>query len=256
MSKTFVIADIHGGFRALKQCFERSGFDYCADTLICLGDTVDGWCHSKQCIDELLKVKNLIYVKGNHDQFVIDWYEKHDAAEVDVWTAQGGMATIASYGGSSLNIPKEHYELLKEAPVYYIDEKSRLFLHGGFIHSQPVELTDPWVLMWDRGLLKDAYGKSISDPEFRYPKYTEIYVGHTSTYFYDSKVPLNFCNLWAMDTGGGYEGKLTIMDIDTKEYWQSDKVLDLYTLEKKNKDAITFFEYYMKNGGSDLNIWC
>jgi len=31
-----------------------------------------------------------------------------------------------------------------------------------------------------------------------------------------------------MDTGAGWSGKLTIMDIDTNEFWQSDVVKDLY----------------------------
>ena len=30
------------------------------------------------------------------------------------------------------------------------------------------------------------------------------------------------CNVWNLDTGAGYGYKLTIMDIDTKQYWQSD----------------------------------
>ena len=36
------------------------------------------------------------------------------------------------------------------------------------------------------------------------------------------------CNVWDLDTGGGWGGKLTIMDIDSHEYWQSDLVPDLY----------------------------
>ncbi len=33
-------------------------------------------------------------------------------------------------------------------------------------------------------------------------------------------------------TGGGYEGRLTIMDIDTKEFWQSDNMKSLYPNER------------------------
>ena len=34
-----------------------------------------------------------------------------------------------------------------------------------------------------------------------------------------------------MDTGGGFNGKVTAMDIDTKEYFQSDFVKELYPIE-------------------------
>jgi serine/threonine protein phosphatase 1 len=36
------------------------------------------------------------------------------------------------------------------------------------------------------------------------------------------------CNLIDLDTGAGWNGKLIIMDINSKQYWQSDSVLDLY----------------------------
>ena len=36
-------------------------------------------------------------------------------------------------------------------------------------------------------------------------------------------IPIRFNNVYCLDTGGGWDGKLTIMDIDTEEYWQSKK---------------------------------
>ena len=43
---------------------------------------------------------------------------------------------------------------------------------------------------------------------------------------------MNRCNVWNLDTGGGYEGRLTIMDINTKEFWQSDNMKTLYPNER------------------------
>lgn len=37
-SREFVIGDIHGAYRALRQCLTRSDFNYDHDHLICLGD--------------------------------------------------------------------------------------------------------------------------------------------------------------------------------------------------------------------------
>ena len=44
--RTLVLADIHGGHRALLQCFERSSFEYENDQLIFLGDATDVWSQS------------------------------------------------------------------------------------------------------------------------------------------------------------------------------------------------------------------
>lgn len=56
---------------------------------------------------------------------------------------------------------------------------------------------------------------------------SEIYIGHTSTDSF-SDVPIRHRNVWKLDQGGGYEGKLSIIDVDTHEFWQSDKVSSLY----------------------------
>jgi serine/threonine protein phosphatase 1 len=71
--RTFVIGDIHGAYKALLQCFARAGFNYDRDRLIVLGDVCDGYWEVRQCIDELLKVKNFDLVIGNHDLWALDW---------------------------------------------------------------------------------------------------------------------------------------------------------------------------------------
>jgi len=52
--RTFVMGDIHGAYRALVQCLQRSGFDYQYDILIQLGDIVDGHDEVFECVEELL----------------------------------------------------------------------------------------------------------------------------------------------------------------------------------------------------------
>jgi serine/threonine protein phosphatase 1 len=42
MSKRLCMGDIHGNYKALMQCLERSNFNYEEDTLIQLGDVCDG----------------------------------------------------------------------------------------------------------------------------------------------------------------------------------------------------------------------
>jgi serine/threonine protein phosphatase 1 len=39
---------------------------------------------------------------------------------------------------------------------------------------------------------------------------------------FGSEVPLCLNGIWMMDTGAGWGDKLTIMDVDTGEFWQSD----------------------------------
>ena len=45
-------------------------------------------------------------------------------------------------------------------------------------------------------------------------------------------------NVWNIDTGAAFTGKFSIIDINSKEFWQSDLVTALYPDEKgRNEPA-------------------
>ncbi len=221
--KTFVIGDIHGAYKLLMQCFERSGFDYGKDRLIVLGDVCDGYPEVKQCIDELLKINKCEYIIGNHDLWVLDW--ALTGKEERIWLTQGGYSTIKSYAGKKM--PQSHVDLFKNAHPW-LKLQQKLFVHGGFNPFEPIEKQAVEFLVWDRELFYDAREKSVMNPDFRYEGYDEIFIGHTTTQIFGATEPLKMGNVWALDTGAGWFGKLTIMDVDTKEYWQSDFSAKLY----------------------------
>ena len=219
--KKFVIGDIHGAYRALMQCLERSEFDYSKDKLICLGDVSDGWTETVECFEELLKIKNLIYIMGNHDQWLKDWLKKGE--QPDVWLLQGGQNTKDNYLKHPKDIMKKHLEFLSNAAFYYKDGK-RVFVHGGLHPTDKLEETKEQFLLWDRSLFDNRHMESYME---LFSDWKEIYVGHTSVWNVSHK-PIKYNNVWFMDTGGGWEGKVSMMDIDSKEIFQSEKSIELY----------------------------
>ena len=223
--KRFVIGDIHGGHKALMQCLKRCKFDLKKDLLISLGDICVGWPEVNKVVDEFLQIKNLKLILGNHDAWTLRWM-KDDWME-DIWTSQGGLATMESYERDRTRVPETHKRLLASAALF-MEIDNKLFVHGGI--NPGVELTeqDPELLMWDRDLLSDAVRICKKNPDHRYGKWDDIFVGHTTTERYSTLKPVHACNVWAVDTGGGWSGKLTMMDIDSHEYWQSDLVPGLY----------------------------
>ena len=40
--------------------------------------------------------------------------------------------------------------------------------------------------------------------------------------------PINACEVWLMDTGAGWSGVLSMMNVNTKEVFSSDPVPSLY----------------------------
>ncbi len=221
--KIFVLGDIHGAYKALVQCFDRSRFNYEKDRLIVLGDVCDGYPETKQCIDELLKIRHCDYIIGNHDLWALDW-AMHGKKE-DIWLTQGGRNTIASYGIDGM--PQTHIDFLKNAHAW-IELEDKLFVHGGFDPKKPIANQSLQTLVWDRDLIGEAWKKYLTAEDYRYTDFAEIYLGHTTTQLFHSLKPLQLCNIWMLDTGAGWSGKLTIMDVTTKEYWQSDLMPQLY----------------------------
>jgi serine/threonine protein phosphatase 1 len=219
MSRTFVMGDIHGAYRALLQCLEISGFNYEADRLIFLGDVADGWPDTKLCIDELLKIKNLEFLFGNHDYWALDWMINDSVPEL--WFKQGGEATIKSYQD---DIPEAHIELLTSAKPYIVED-NKLFVHAGIDPYLPLQDQDDDTFLWDRTFAVNAIEHFKDKHPPRLTSYDEVYVGHTPIPFHH---PIQCCEVWLMDTGAGWSGVLSMMNVETKEIFTSDLVPSLY----------------------------
>jgi serine/threonine protein phosphatase 1 len=238
MSKTVVIGDIHGGLKALEQLLSKTALT-ADDTIIFLGDYVDGWSESAQLIDFLMGFQqkhHCIFIKGNHDLWCEDWLSKGIAPEK--WLIHGGKATVQSYQGFSDAQILKHLQFFEAMHNFYIDNDNNLFIHAGFTSMHgPAHEHYSTTYSWDRTLweLALAVNSTVSKSEAHYPKrlklYNEIYIGHTPTTNYGGSIPMHKCNVWNTDTGAAYQGVLTALDIATKEYWQSDPVHLFYPNE-------------------------
>ena len=273
MTKRFVIGDLHGRHEALKDVLKKSNFNYDEDVLIVLGDIADGGYNTSQVVDELLKIKNIIYIIGNHDKWFMDFTFKGRTPEE--WINQGGANTLNSYGGrvipcsrldtmpimldiDGVRVPKSHVEFFAKG-LYFFEFEKMVFVHGGFDPKKPIKQQEPQKLMWDRSIIDYADTNNIEG-------YEKVFIGHTSTQHIErdwinyqcrkcgeelekevktykdfrgepvcqkckSKdifqsigctKPLKIGNLYCLDTGGGWDGKITLMDIDSEKFWQSD----------------------------------
>lgn len=263
--RTLVIGDQHGGLKAVKQVLERCKFSYENDKLINLGDVVDGWSESAELVQFWIEFSEKclhkpIFLRGNHDKWCEDWLLNGQAPLI--WTQQGGKSTINSYIKTGHLADDKHREFFRSLQNFYLDEDNRGFVHGGFLSRKGLgheayQSDYYWDRdLWNIALMSDGrvhetlnLSKGISSGR-RFENHKEIYIGHTSTINWNAKgntrerhderqvlnapitIPMKRCNVWNMDTGGGFKGKLTIMDIDTKDFWQSDFLSDIYPEER------------------------
>jgi serine/threonine protein phosphatase 1 len=232
--RTFAIGDIHGAHKALVQCLQRAGFDYEHDRLISIGDVADGWSEVPECVEELLKIKNLIPLRGNHDAWCWNWFKYGERPAM--WITQGGEATVKAYLSSDKKLDPVHRNFWENQLDFFIDEENRLFVHAGFDLDVGFELSkqrnlqvrNSSELQWTRDL---AELKPVNIPvnhRDQIRQFKEIFIGHT----YHNDHHFNKHNIWNIDTGAGWDGVLTIMNVETKEYFQSDNVTVLYPRER------------------------
>jgi len=241
--RTIAIGDIHGGLRALVQVLNKVAVKD-KDTLIFMGDYVDGWSEAAQVIQflkELSEKINCVFIKGNHDVWCEDWLRTGEVNST--WYMHGGKETMDSYEGVSKEDKKEHLTFFEAMPLYYLDTENRLFLHAGFTspHGIDKEVIKE-TFYYDRTLWEMVFvmDSNITKDSLVYPKrikhYSEIYIGHTPTTNFNEMVPMNRQNVWNIDTGAAFKGKVTAMDVNTKKYVQSDDLPSLYPDEKgRNK---------------------
>lgn len=236
---TYAIGDIHGALKALRQLLERIDLKE-DDQLIFLGDIVDGWSESAQTVDFLMDLSrkvSCIFIKGNHDVYCENWL---NTGEKDpVWIRHGGVATMKSYESYNEEQKQRHRDFYDRMPLYHIDSENRLFVHAGFtsMHGAEREHFES-MYTWDRTLweLAVAMDSSVSKDSRVYPKrlkrYHEIYIGHTPTQHAGEDTPMHRINVWNVDTGAAFKGKLSAVEVGTGKFWQSDAAWTLYPDEK------------------------
>lgn len=237
--RTLVIGDIHGGLRALHQIFERAKVTT-NDQLIFLGDYVDGWSQSPDVLDFLISLnqqQNCIFIRGNHDDLLHSWL--NESKDNELWYKHGGESTVLAYVDVKMDKKQSHVEFLKTLHNYHLDDRNRLFIHAGFTNLNGIDFEYfPKSFYWDRTLWETALAldKNMKTSDLSYPKrlllYDEIYIGHTPVTRINQTIPLQKANVWNLDSGAAFKGPLTIMDVDTKEYWQSEPLPNLYPNEK------------------------
>ena len=237
--RTLVIGDIHGGLRALHQILERAKVSP-NDKLIFLGDYVDGWSQSPEVIDLLIDMKethNVVCIRGNHDDLLLEWLK--NGTDNPQWFDHGGEATVTAYQNRDAATLSAHIAFIESLVDFHLDEQNRLFIHAGFTNMNGVDFEYfSKLFYWDRSLWETALAldKNMKTTDLAYPKrlrlYNEIFIGHTPVSRIGKTIPVQMANVWNVDTGAAFRGPLTIMDVDSKAYWQSENLDVLYPNEK------------------------
>ncbi|MCX6984376.1 MAG: metallophosphoesterase [Lentisphaerae bacterium] len=117
-----VIGDIHGSLDLLVRLLEQIG----DIPIIVTGDVCDHGPDTKGVID-LLIARGALGVRGNHEEWFLNWAEGKGFDSFALSKIMGGRATLDSYGvkgttpreieSESWRVQRSHVEWLKELPL-------------------------------------------------------------------------------------------------------------------------------------------
>jgi len=215
------------------------------------------WCLNVRLSNFLVRRNNKSYFTGNC------WFDNFCQIGIhpDGW-AQGGLNTAMSYAKgvgvelkytkkysrslrsnrvsyilnlNSADIPETHKDFFYKQIRCYKDDDKNVFVHGGFMRSLPLNDSHKDFMMWDRKLWSGAKSAEGTKTKLYIEEEVKnIFIGHTTTMMWDTDKPMKADVIWNLDTGAGGGGKLTLMDVDSHEYWQSDLIPDLYPDDEHN----------------------
>lgn len=157
-----IISDIHANYAALQEVLADAKTMNC-QSFICLGDVAGYHCEINECIDALKNLPELIFIKGNHDQYLIDNSGCPRSSHVTY---------TLSYQHSVITC--ENIEWLSNGLSHYCSGIN-YFTHGG-----PIDKLEQYIYR-------------VSDKVF--PEgFTQLFVGHTHVQTLLSFGDKTFCN--------------------------------------------------------------
>ena len=153
MNKVYAISDIHGMYNLWRQVIDSLDE---TDTLYMLGDAADRGPDGWKIIKEALADPRVVYIRGNHDQMLLDSW-KTEWRDNYLWFSNGGYETWDAL------MMDEKYEIylaqLARTKLYHCYEnkegKKIHLSHAGFSLHENDEIPNSEDLLWDRDHIDD-----------------------------------------------------------------------------------------------------
>lgn len=216
----YVCSDLHGCAKEFFLLLKVIKFSS-EDTLYILGDIFDRGPDPLAIYDFIKDKENIIFIRGNHEQFFIDCCESVTEDNIKkictIWVQNGGEITLKSILAKEKEYYDELYRYLKESPYIkkvgdYILVHAGLKLREGYEDMTLEEIINyqsEHDILWDTEFIKgDRYIEGVT-----------VIVGHTPT----ELIAPGECNILhkkgkiLIDCGLVFGGKLGCLRLDDME---------------------------------------
>ena len=209
--RTIAISDIHAHSIALEALIESVGVQQ-TDTFVFLGDYIDRGPDSKGVIEQVIQLADRCHVvplMGNHEEMLLN--ARANNRSFETWMSNGGDAALRSYGTTDdLDcIPQKHIDFFQGLRRFHESEE-HFFIHANYAPNWRLEEHDSNTALWMS--LNDIPGPHYSGKI--------AVLGHTPQP--EGRI-LDLGHLICIDTGCGFGGFLTALDLTNGAIWQVDE---------------------------------
>ena len=213
----YVMSDIHGMYDKFRDMINKIQLTN-EDKLIIIGDIFDRGPEPLKILDYIVTHDNIELLKGNHEQFFIEYYEGYNAKN---WLYNGGKVTLNKILPNGKDFMNAVYSYLNSLSVIKVIDKF-ILVHAGlylpnncnnYSLQQILDMQDEDYNLWDRSWLDEKFTP--------YKDYT-IIVGHTPVQTIDGTNRIIKKNgLICIDCGAPFEvGQLSCLRLDDmKEFY-------------------------------------
>lgn len=219
--RILAIGDIHG-YRVALDALLTAVAPTPQDWIITVGDYVDRGPDSKGVLDrviELNRTGRLVALRGNHEEMMMT--SRDEPGLLPMWLMNGGEQTLASYApegrkGTLDDVPRAHWNFLDHVLVDSFETDKFLFVHADALPHVGLSAQPTQVLRWQK----------LAPHPGHYSRKMMV-CGHTVQ---PSGVPLDLGFAVCIDTGIYLpDGKLTCLDVESGDYWQSNAAGNITT---------------------------
>lgn len=198
MSKTYVIADLHGRFDLFALALSKIEDHADGGTIVCLGDWIDRGPESYHITEHLIAFSACApdgwkwkVLTGNHEDMMVQCLS--GCEPMSWWFHNGGEATMASYRDTGATI-HDHLKWFANLPLCY-EDAHRFYVHAGVNPNVPLVEQDRYTMLW---LYPEMPDEAVGGKH--------IVHGHVQ----DDKNPRLRKNVTNLDTFAWYTGRLVV----------------------------------------------
>lgn len=184
----YLMSDIHGEYQMFIKMLEKISFSE-QDVLYILGDVVDRGPEPIKILQYIINKKNIILLRGNHEQMMLDALslskdKKEFVSTINsrLWMNNGGFITVDQFLDLPFKEQVEIYNYVKDTKMYKL-VGNNLLVHAGIPMTKFDFVTDEELLAYLKKVNKDYFiwdRDMIYNEEFYLDNY-RIYLGHTPT---------------------------------------------------------------------------